>query len=161
MCIRDRFYGVVFAATGLLIHAVFADNYWLLAGLTTGFLLLGPFLAMGLYDLSRRMELGEAPKFVPSLTAWRPNLTNIGPVSYTHLDVYKRQITTSRPKSSANCWWQVRVKPRLPGSKRNSAAAVRLRRSLHLPCNKKLCASWALLPAAPCVLHNNCTKALT
>ncbi|MGB2831658.1 MAG: DUF2189 domain-containing protein, partial [Methylotenera sp.] len=72
------FYGVVFAATGLLIHAVFADNYWLLAGLTTGFLLLGPFLAMGLYDLSRRMELGEAPKFVPSLTAWRPNLTNIG-----------------------------------------------------------------------------------
>ncbi|MGB4812083.1 MAG: DUF2189 domain-containing protein [Methylophilaceae bacterium] len=71
------FYGVFFAATGLLIHTFFADNYWLLAGITTGFLLLGPFLAMGLYDLSRRMELGEPPKLIPSLTAWLPNLINI------------------------------------------------------------------------------------
>ena len=76
--LASLFYGVFFAATGLLLHAVFAENYWLLAGLTTGFLLLGPFLAMGLYDLSRRMELGEPPKLVPSLTAWRPNLINIG-----------------------------------------------------------------------------------
>ncbi|MDP1659156.1 MAG: DUF2189 domain-containing protein [Methylotenera sp.] len=71
------FYGVIFAATGLLIHTFFAENYWLLSGLTTGFLLLGPFLAMGLYDLSRRMELGEPPKLIPSLTAWRPNLINV------------------------------------------------------------------------------------
>lgn len=71
------FYGVVFTVTGLLIHTFFAENYWLLAGLTTGFLLLGPFLAMGLYDLSRRMELGEPPKLIPSLTAWRPNLINV------------------------------------------------------------------------------------
>ena len=72
------FYGVFFAVTGLIIHTVFAETYWLLAGLTTGFLLLGPFLAMGLYYLSRRMELGEPPKLVPSLTAWRPNFINIG-----------------------------------------------------------------------------------
>jgi uncharacterized membrane protein len=72
------FYGVIFAATGLIMHTVFAESYWLLAGLTTGFLLLGPFLAVGLYDLSRRMEKGEAPKLIPSLTAWRPNLINIG-----------------------------------------------------------------------------------
>lgn len=71
------FYGVIFAATGILIHTFFAENYWLLAGLTTGFLLLGPFLAMGLYDLSRRMELGEPPTLIPSLTAWRPNLMNV------------------------------------------------------------------------------------
>ena len=71
------FYGIIFAATGILIHTFFAENYWLLAGLTTGFLLLGPFLAMGLYDLSRRMELGEPPKLIPSLMAWRPNLINV------------------------------------------------------------------------------------
>ena len=71
------FYGVIFAATGILIHTFFAENYWLLAGLTTGFLLLGPFLAMGLYDLSRRMELGEPPTLIPSLTAWRPNIINV------------------------------------------------------------------------------------
>lgn len=72
------FYGVVFSAAGLLLHTVITKASWLLAALTTGFLLLGPFLAMGLYDLSRRMELGEKPKLRPTLTAWRSNLINVG-----------------------------------------------------------------------------------
>jgi uncharacterized membrane protein len=72
------FYGVFFAGAGLLMYMVIIKAYWLLAGLTTGFLLLGPFLAMGLYDLSRRMELGEPPKLAPTLTAWRQNLINVG-----------------------------------------------------------------------------------
>lgn len=71
------FYGMMFAAVGVIIHSVFAENYWLLAGTTTGFFLLGPFLAMGLYDLSRRMEAGESPALTPTLIAWLPNLTNI------------------------------------------------------------------------------------
>lgn len=71
------FYGFVFAVTGILIHTFFSHHYWLLAGLTTGFLLLGPFLAIGLYDLSRRIQLGESPSLIPSLTAWLPNLINI------------------------------------------------------------------------------------
>jgi uncharacterized membrane protein len=71
------FYGFVFTITGLIIHIVYAEHYWLLAGLTTGFFLLGPFLAMGLYDLSRRMENGEPPALIPTLTAWRTNFANI------------------------------------------------------------------------------------
>lgn len=71
------FYGLVFTITGILIHTVFADNYWLLGGLTTGFLLFGPFLATGLYDLSRRIALGERPALLPSLTAWWPNLLDM------------------------------------------------------------------------------------
>ncbi|MDO9231875.1 MAG: DUF2189 domain-containing protein [Methylotenera sp.] len=71
------FYGFVFTVTGLLIHIVYAEHYWLLAGLTTGFFLLGPFLAIGLYDLSRRMEHGETPSLIPTLTAWHTNLLNI------------------------------------------------------------------------------------
>lgn len=71
------FYGVIFSITGVFIHAVFAENYWLLAGSTTGFFLLGPFLAMGLYDLSRRLESGESPALRPTLTAWLPNLLNV------------------------------------------------------------------------------------
>jgi len=71
------FYGIIFAATGVIIHAMFAENYWLLAGSTTGFFLLGPFLAMGLYDLSRRLEGGEPPALRPTLTAWMPNLLNV------------------------------------------------------------------------------------
>jgi uncharacterized membrane protein len=71
------FYGMMFAAVGVIIHSIFAENYWLLAGTTTGFFLLGPFLAMGLYDLSRRMEAGEPPALMPTLIAWLPNLMNI------------------------------------------------------------------------------------
>jgi uncharacterized membrane protein len=72
------FYGAVFASAGLLMHAVLFEASWLLSALTTGFLLVGPFLAMGLYDLSRRIELGEEPSLIPSLTCWRYNLTNVG-----------------------------------------------------------------------------------
>lgn len=72
------FYGFVFAGAGMLMHDVLFELSWLLSGLTTGFLLIGPFLAMGLYDLSRRIELGEQPKLIPTLTSWRSNLLNVG-----------------------------------------------------------------------------------
>lgn len=72
------FYGIIFAVAGLLMHTVLIQASWLLAGLTTGFLLLGPFLAMGLYELSRRIEAGERPQLIPTLTVWRKNLTNVG-----------------------------------------------------------------------------------
>lgn len=72
------FYGACFAVAGWLLQLVFAKAYALFAGLTTGFLLLGPFLAMGLYDLSRRIELGSSPELRPSLSAWRSNLANVG-----------------------------------------------------------------------------------
>lgn len=72
------FYGACFALAGWLLSVVFAEAYALFAGLTTGFLLIGPFLCLGLYDLSRRIELGEPPQLRPTLAAWRPNLANVG-----------------------------------------------------------------------------------
>jgi uncharacterized membrane protein len=71
------FYGASFALAGWLLAIVFARAYALFSGLVTGFLLLAPFLAMGLYDLSRRIEQGEPPRLIPSLAAWRSNLANI------------------------------------------------------------------------------------
>lgn len=72
------FYGTCFAVGGWLMQVVFAHAYALFAGMVTGFLLVAPVLAMGLYDLSRRLERGEAPRLAPTLTAWRANLANIG-----------------------------------------------------------------------------------
>lgn len=71
------FYGACFAAGGWLMAFVFAEAYALFAGLVCGFLLVAPVLAMGLYDLSRRLERGQAPSLLPTLTAWRPNLANL------------------------------------------------------------------------------------
>ena len=71
-------YGVCFAVGGWLMAWVFSDAYALFAALLMGFLILGPALAMGTYDLSRRLGQGEVPRFRDTVTAWRPNLANIG-----------------------------------------------------------------------------------
>ncbi len=76
--LSSLFYGFIFALVGFLMHTVIFEASWLLSALTTGFLLLGPFLAMGLYDLSRQIELNEQPAFIPTLSAWRVNLINVG-----------------------------------------------------------------------------------
>jgi uncharacterized membrane protein len=71
-------YGAVFALMGWLVILVFRNAYEYVWGLTTGFLLVGPFLSIGLYDLSRRRERGQSMKLATILTVWRPNLGSIG-----------------------------------------------------------------------------------
>ena len=64
------FYGGCFALMGWLLLKVFEYSpAWTLA-LSAGFLLVGPFLCLGLYDVSRKLERGEKPDFGQSLTAW-------------------------------------------------------------------------------------------
>ncbi len=74
----SAFYGACFAAMGWLIAFTFRHAYEYVSALVTGFFLVGPFLAIGLYDLSRRRERGEAQRLSPTLSAWRTNAGAIG-----------------------------------------------------------------------------------
>ena len=65
------FYGACFAAMGWMLMWVFAHAPAYTLALSAGFLLVGPFLCLGLYEVSRRLEVGEPPSAVASLTAWR------------------------------------------------------------------------------------------
>lgn len=68
------FYGTCFALMGWTLMLVFRHApAWTLA-LSAGFLLVGPFLCLGLYEASRALERGERPDLGSSLLAWESNL---------------------------------------------------------------------------------------
>ena len=64
------FYGACFMAMGWLLMAVFRQAPAYVLALSAGFLLTGPFLCLGLYQASRRLEQGDRPDLGDSLLAW-------------------------------------------------------------------------------------------
>ncbi|HSV69673.1 MAG TPA: DUF2189 domain-containing protein [Methylibium sp.] len=64
------FYGGCFMVMGWALAAVYRHAPAYVLALSAGFLLMGPFLCLGLYDASRRLERGERPDFGDSLFAW-------------------------------------------------------------------------------------------
>lgn len=65
------FHGLIVAVAGLAI-ATIALNVWpILPGAFSGFVLIAPILATGLYELSRRIGEGEKPTLAHAIAAWR------------------------------------------------------------------------------------------
>lgn len=64
------FYGVCFWSMALLLGAVFRGKPEYVMSIASGCLLVGPFLAMGLYEVSRRREMGLPLGLSHSITCW-------------------------------------------------------------------------------------------
>jgi len=65
-------HGLVLALFGASLFWVARHKFWLLAGAFSGFLLVAPILATGLYAVSRSIANGERPRLRTAIEAWRP-----------------------------------------------------------------------------------------
>ena len=64
------FYGACFMAMGWLLMTAFEHAPAYVLALSAGFLLMGPFLCLGLYQASRHLGQGQQPDLGDSLMAW-------------------------------------------------------------------------------------------
>jgi len=73
-------YGFLFAFAGYVLSFGFWSLGWLYLTLplAAGFLIVGPLFAVGLYEVSRRLQAGEPLSFRETFAAWRRNSSQIG-----------------------------------------------------------------------------------
>jgi uncharacterized membrane protein len=65
-------HGLAMAAFGALLLALARDRFWLLAGAFSGFLLMAPLAATGLYAVSRKLETGQPASLRTAIETWHP-----------------------------------------------------------------------------------------
>jgi uncharacterized membrane protein len=65
-------HGVATAAFGLVLAVLGHRHFWGIAGAISGFLIVAPIVATGLYAISAALERGERPTLGTALAAWRP-----------------------------------------------------------------------------------------
>jgi len=72
-------YGAVISAASCALTAglYVTDLLYLLLPLAAGFMFVGPIVAVGFYEVSRRLEADRPVTFLDAITAWRANLSQI------------------------------------------------------------------------------------
>ncbi|MBI2312935.1 MAG: DUF2189 domain-containing protein [Betaproteobacteria bacterium] len=70
-------YGALFAGAGGIVTLLVWDRPHLVTALISGFLLVAPFFALGLYEMSRRLERGDLPTWSHTFKAWSANPDSI------------------------------------------------------------------------------------
>jgi len=73
-------YGVIFAAAGyaLTLGLWLVGFTYLVLPMVCGFIIVGPLMAVGLYEVSRRLAAGEPVSLKAALLAWTRNAGQIG-----------------------------------------------------------------------------------
>jgi uncharacterized membrane protein len=71
------FYGLCFWGMAQVLTLVFKHKPEYTLSLVSGCLLVGPFLAMGLYEVSRKRERGEMPDLATSLMCWDQHIRSM------------------------------------------------------------------------------------
>ena len=66
-------HGLASALFGAALLWLARDRFWLLAGAFSGFLIVAPLVATGLYNVSRALERGRPATLSTALAAWRPD----------------------------------------------------------------------------------------
>jgi uncharacterized membrane protein len=72
------FYGLCFWVMAVTLAVIFQNKPEYAMSIASGCLLVGPFLAMGLYEVSRLRELGKPNQFTASLMCWRTHIRSMG-----------------------------------------------------------------------------------
>ena len=72
------FYGLCFFVMGHALWSVFKSAPAYVLALSAGFLLMGPFLCLGLYHASSEIEQKRKPSLTASLFAWKPTKGAMG-----------------------------------------------------------------------------------
>ncbi len=65
-------HGAAVAVFGALLCWQIPDQFWLLNGAFTGFMLVAPVVATGLYAISRALEHGQPAGLMTAVHAWKP-----------------------------------------------------------------------------------------